>query len=82
LSPTKLVLIGASTGGPGILNTIIEKLPLLQDTSIIIAQHMPEVFLHNFAKALDEKGANSVVLVSDALAVQAGAVYLYLVALH
>lgn len=73
---TKLILIGASTGGPGILNSIIKKLPPLQECSIVIAQHMPEIFLQNFAKALDEKGSNSVMLVKENMLLEAGSIYL------
>lgn len=55
-SPLKIVLIGASTGGPGQIQKIITSLPQLHNTSIIIAQHMVEGFIDSFANSL--RGAN------------------------
>jgi len=47
--PKRIVLIGASTGGPGQIQKIIDSLPKLKDTTIVIAQHMVNGFMDNFA---------------------------------
>lgn len=41
----KLVLLGASTGGPGHIQKIIEKLPETYSAPVIIAQHMNGTFV-------------------------------------
>lgn len=45
---TKIVLIGASTGGPGHLKRILSALPSSFNASIIIAQHMNSAFIPSF----------------------------------
>lgn len=44
----KLILIGASTGGPGHLKKILIDLPAWIDIPIIIAQHMGVMFIPSF----------------------------------
>ena len=44
----KLVLIGASTGGPGHLKKILQALPLTYRAGIVIAQHMNSTFIPSF----------------------------------
>lgn len=46
----KLVLIGASTGGPGHLKKILSDLPAWIDVPIIIAQHMGVMFIPSFVE--------------------------------
>jgi two-component system chemotaxis response regulator CheB len=65
LKPKKIVLIGASTGGPGQIHKIIQSLPKLQNTSIIIAQHMSDGFLKSFVESLNQASLNSIELVKD-----------------
>ena len=57
--PKKIVLIGASTGGPGQIQKILKVLPKLQDTTIIIAQHMTGIGKDGAlaCKNLNENGA-------------------------
>jgi len=50
----KLVLIGASTGGPSLIEEILSSLPANYPHPICIVQHMPEGFTANFAKRLDK----------------------------
>lgn len=52
LKPSKVVLIGASTGGPGQIDKIITSLCVLQKTSVIIAQHMADGFMESFMNRL------------------------------
>lgn len=47
-----LVLIGASTGGPGRIGQIIGGLPPEFSPAIIIAQHMAELFIPSFVKQI------------------------------
>ena len=45
---TKIVLIGASTGGPGHLKRILSVLPSSFKASVVIAQHMNSAFIPSF----------------------------------
>jgi len=56
----KIVLIGASTGGPGQIKKIIQALPSLNNCSIIIAQHMADGFLESFISNLNKDTINSI----------------------
>ena len=49
----KLVLIGSSTGGPGLLEQIVTSFDIKLDGSIIIAQHMDTFSLDSFARRLN-----------------------------
>ncbi len=73
---TKIVLIGASTGGPSEIEKIIHSLPLLQNTAVVIAQHMPAPFLENFAKSLQRKTQNPLVCIEEKTKFQRGTIYL------
>jgi len=55
--PTKIVVIGISTGGPNALQYLMARLPGDFAGSIIVVQHMPEGFTSMFAKRLDESCA-------------------------
>ncbi|QHT67723.1 chemotaxis-specific protein-glutamate methyltransferase CheB [Rhodocytophaga rosea] len=48
-----VIAMGASTGGPGAVEKVIDKLPANLSIPVVIAQHMPERFLESFAKRLD-----------------------------
>lgn len=50
----RIVLIGASTGGPRVLEEIIMKLDADIKNPIIIAQHMPEIFIKKFVERLNK----------------------------
>jgi len=50
----KLVLIGASTGGPGLIETITTSLPADYPYGVCVVQHMPETFVPNFVKRLNK----------------------------
>lgn len=49
----KVVLIGASTGGPGLIEQICSSLPQDYKYPVCIVQHMPEQFTKTFAARLD-----------------------------
>jgi len=65
LEPKKIVLIGASTGGPGQIQKIINSLPKLQNTTIVIAQHMVDGFMDSFANRFQNICHNSISVVKD-----------------
>ncbi len=51
----KLILIGASTGGPGHLKKIFFSLNSSFSTPVVIAQHMNPVFITSFVKQFDDE---------------------------
>ena len=53
-SPTKIVAIGVSTGGPQALEYVLTQLPADFPGAIAIVQHMPDGFTDMFARRLDE----------------------------
>lgn len=61
--PSKVIVIGASTGGPKALVTLFRHLHDEVDAALVIAQHMPPRFTGTFASRLDRTG---VVEVSEA----------------
>jgi two-component system chemotaxis response regulator CheB len=73
---TPIVLIGSSTGGPKILETILAELPGDLGASIVIAQHMPATFTRVFAQRLDQRCAIRVREVTVRTAVEADTCYL------
>lgn len=71
----RVILIGASTGGPGQIESIIKALPSLRHTTIIIAQHMASDFLGSFAKRMSQQSANSVYIIENKMVLEAGCIY-------
>jgi len=60
---TRLVVIGASTGGPSALVEVFAAVRQCTSTAIVVAQHMPERFTKTFAERLNRL---SVLRVSEA----------------
>lgn len=48
----KIVLVGVSTGGPGLIEQIVSSLPVSYPHPVCIVQHMPEQFTRAFAERL------------------------------
>ena len=48
----KIVIIGVSTGGPGLVERIVAALPVDYPQPVCIVQHMPEQFTNAFAQRL------------------------------
>jgi len=61
----KIVLIGASTGGPGQIEKIVSSLPKLHNTTVVIAQHMVKGFIHSFANRLKNNSNNFIEVVQN-----------------
>jgi len=57
LDVEKVVLIGSSTGGPGLIEQICAAVPSNYKHPICIVQHMPEQFTKAFAERLDRSSA-------------------------
>ncbi len=71
-----VVAIGASTGGPPALATILRELPETLDAAVVVVQHMAEGFVEGLARWLDGVGPLPVVVAVDGDKLQAGTVYL------
>lgn len=53
---SKLVVIGASTGGPSALVEIFSQFKPNSNAAVVVAQHMPERFTRTFAERLNKLG--------------------------
>ena len=73
---TKIVLIGASTGGPGLIEQICTALPAGFGYAVCIVQHMPEQFTAAFASRLDKNSTLPVVEAKDHMELYPGNIYL------
>lgn len=51
---SRVVIIGSSTGGPNVVQSILCSLPSDLPAGILVVQHMPKEFTGPFAKRLDE----------------------------
>ncbi len=56
----KVILVGSSTGGPGLIEQICASVPANYKYPICVVQHMPEQFTASFASRLDRSSALSV----------------------
>lgn len=74
--PHKIVVIGASTGGPGQIEKIITALERLHDTTLIIAQHMAVDFIPSFVKRLQQYSKSQVSLALHDEQMQTGTIYI------
>jgi two-component system, chemotaxis family, protein-glutamate methylesterase/glutaminase len=78
----RLVVIGASTGGPQALTQLLRALPADFPVPIAIVLHMPEGYTEAFAHRLDTDCALEVKEARDGLALQAGTVVLARAGVH
>lgn len=72
----KAIVIGASTGGPKALFSIIRSLPENLSFPIFIVQHMPKGFTTSFSKRLDKESSATVVEAEEGMAIKGGIVYI------
>jgi two-component system chemotaxis response regulator CheB len=56
-TPDRVVVVGASTGGPTALIELFNRFPSSASAALIVAQHMPERFTRTFAERLDRLGS-------------------------
>lgn len=73
---TKLVVIGASTGGPVAVTEVVQKLPANFPVPIVIVQHMPPNFTQALADRLDRQCPLLVSEARDGDTLQPGRVYI------
>jgi two-component system chemotaxis response regulator CheB len=71
-----IVAIGASTGGPPALATILSELPSDLPAAVLVVQHMADGFVEGLARWLDGVCPMPVVIAIDGERAQAGQVYL------
>ncbi|MFL6178528.1 MAG: chemotaxis protein CheB [Actinomycetes bacterium] len=71
-----IVAIGASTGGPPALATILSELPPDLSAAVLVVQHMAEGFVEGLARWLDGVCSLPVVVAVDGERLQPGQVYL------
>lgn len=61
---TRLVLVGASTGGPEAVKTILHALPCKDRVCLILVQHIDVAFMANLAASLKDSGTERVTLIA------------------
>ncbi|MEM3160569.1 MAG: chemotaxis response regulator protein-glutamate methylesterase [Nitrososphaera sp.] len=71
-----VVVIGASTGGPGVVSDIMSRLPADLPAGVLIVQHMPEGFTKSFAERLNGLSRIPVREARDGDAISAGSALL------
>lgn len=57
---SRVVIIGSSTGGPNVVQSILSSLPADLPAGVLVVQHMPKEFTGPFALRLDENSDFSV----------------------
>ena len=73
---SKVVLIGSSTGGPGLIEQICSSVPSDYKYPICIVQHMPEQFTQSFAERLDRTSALKVQETAQNMEIIPGNIYI------
>lgn len=66
------VVIGASTGGPKLINMMLRALPRALDARVLVVQHMPASFTGRFASRLDAMSAYDVAEADDGERIDGG----------
>ncbi|HWI54840.1 MAG TPA: chemotaxis-specific protein-glutamate methyltransferase CheB, partial [Desulfobacteria bacterium] len=73
--PTKLVIIGSSTGGPNALQQVIPRLPGNIPAAVLVVQHMPPGFTSSLANRLNDCSSVEVTEAKEGDLLQVGKVY-------
>ena len=71
----RIIVIGASTGGPVAVQSILSVLPKEYSVPILVVQHMPASFTGSFARRLDALSKLSIKEAEDGDVLAAGMVY-------
>lgn len=72
----KILLVGASTGGPGLIEDICTSIPADSRYTIFVVQHMPEKFTAAFAERLAKVSSLPVLEAEHHMEVQPGVIYI------
>jgi len=73
-APVRVVAIGASTGGPPLLQQILASLPADFGACVLVVQHMAEGFTENFVAWLNQSSRLPVLLAEQGMPVTPGQV--------
>ncbi|BCD60417.1 MULTISPECIES: CheB methylesterase domain-containing protein [unclassified Nitratiruptor] len=76
MTPHKCVLIGASTGGPELIEKIAKILPKKYPFPVCVVVHFPLHFSASFAKRLNEHSAIQVLEAVEGMKLQSGTMYI------
>jgi len=71
-----IVIIGASTGGPAALETLLPAFPKNFPYPIVVAQHLPEEFTISFANRLNKRCQLHIMHAEPGMQLAPGAVYI------
>ena len=71
---TRVIALGASTGGPDAVRQVLASLPR-RFPPMVIAQHMPERFVPGFVERLNQAGNLRVVEAREGLVLESGVAY-------
>ena len=74
LSSSKIILIGASAGGPGVIEKLIASLPDNFSIPICIVQHFPSELTNSFASKLQMRTSNKVIESYDGMILDKGTI--------
>jgi two-component system chemotaxis response regulator CheB len=75
-TPSGIVVVGVSTGGPRTLEDVLPELPAEFPWPVIVAQHMPGAFTGSFAARLDAICRLNVVEVGGPVPLKRGKIYI------
>ena len=71
----RVIGIGASTGGPMALQELMRVVPHEFFPPVVVVQHLPEKFTHEFAMQLDAVSSLTIVEAADGMVLNSGSVY-------
>ncbi len=77
-----LLVIGSSTGGPPVLETLFAAMPAGLSMPVVVAQHMPVLFTKSMAQRLDAQSAITVVHGEQGMPLLPGTAYILPGGLH
>ena len=66
------LIVGASTGGPRVVERVLSSLPLAADLRVLVVQHMPDGFTGRFADRLDRRSEYDVREADDGARIAGG----------
>lgn len=75
-SAYRVVVIGASTGGPTAIEQIVKNLPSNLQVPVVIVQHMPSNFIPSFIERLDGLSSQSVRIAQKGVRLLTGHTYI------